>query len=332
VLNVEYITVAFNPGTAVIYNTYELAQLKPYLTVTAHFDDDTTAVVNNYTLSGTLATGTSAITATYGGKSAIFTVNVVEWLTSISAVFTQGSATIYDTDSLDTLKQYLTVTATYADSTTATVTDYTLSGTLSVGVSTITVSYSGKTATFNVVVTADNAVYTLTNRVFNNDGAVNTETNILSSDHDFTILCDTDFAGQQTGTTWKLLSWANPTSPYAGVVVQNHNTGSKYMLVQWMTAKNVSSSSSDIPLNINYTGRVRLVFTHTQGSNSMKYFVKIGTDEIITNTLSSSFTPITTNLAIGGTLSGSQVFNGTVNSFRLYDTVLTQTDIDAFLE
>lgn len=153
VLNVEYITVAFDPGTAVIYNTYELAQLKPYLTVTAHFDDDTTAVVNDYTLSGTLATGTSAITATYGGKSAIFTVNVVEWLTSVTAVFTQGSATIYDTDSLDTLKQYLVVTATYSDSTTATVTDYTLSGTLTEGTSTITVSYGGKTDTFNVTVT-----------------------------------------------------------------------------------------------------------------------------------------------------------------------------------
>lgn len=152
VLNVEYITVAFNPGAAVIYNTYELAQLKPYLTVTAHYDDDTTAVVNDYTLSGTLATGTSAITATYGGKSAIFTVNVVEWLTGISATFSPGSATIYDTDSLDTLKQYLTVTATYADSTTATVTDYTLSGTLTEGSSTITVSYGGKTTTFSVIV------------------------------------------------------------------------------------------------------------------------------------------------------------------------------------
>ena len=74
-------------------------------------------------------------------------------LESITAVFTQGSATIYDTDSLDTLKQYLTVTATYSDSTTATVTDYTLSGTLTEGTSTITVAYGGKTDTFNVTVT-----------------------------------------------------------------------------------------------------------------------------------------------------------------------------------
>ena len=74
-------------------------------------------------------------------------------VTSITAVFTQGSAVIYDTDSLDTLKQYLVVTANFSDSTTATVTDYTLSGTLTEGTSTITVSYGGKTDTFTVAVT-----------------------------------------------------------------------------------------------------------------------------------------------------------------------------------
>lgn len=80
-----------------------------------------------------------------GGKS----------LTSISAVFSQGSTVVYDTDSLDSLKTMLVVTANYSDSTTETVpsTDYTLTGTLSAGISTITVVYQGKTSTFNVAVT-----------------------------------------------------------------------------------------------------------------------------------------------------------------------------------
>jgi len=77
-------------------------------------------------------------------------------LTGITAVFSQGSAVIYDTDTLDDLKQYLTVTATYSDSTTATITAYTLSGTLTAGTSTITASYGGKTDTFNVEVTSEN--------------------------------------------------------------------------------------------------------------------------------------------------------------------------------
>ena len=39
----------------------------------------------------------------------------------ITAVFNQGANVIYDTDSLDTLKQYLTVTAYYDDGTNGTV-------------------------------------------------------------------------------------------------------------------------------------------------------------------------------------------------------------------
>ncbi len=74
-------------------------------------------------------------------------------LLSISAVFEQGGTVVYDTDSLDDLKPMLTVTANYDNGTSRTVTDYTLSGTLSVGTSTITVSYGGKTTTFNVTVT-----------------------------------------------------------------------------------------------------------------------------------------------------------------------------------
>lgn len=73
-------------------------------------------------------------------------------LVSISVVYTQ-SGTVYDTDSLDSLRADLVVTATYAGNTERTVTDYTLSGTLTVGTSTITVSYGGKTATFTVTVT-----------------------------------------------------------------------------------------------------------------------------------------------------------------------------------
>lgn len=143
-------------SSATIYNTDTLDDLKQYLTVTAFYSDGTSETVTTYTLSGSMDAGTQTITVSYGGKTTTFTVTVVEnSLVSISAVFTQGSATIYDTDSLDTLKQYLVVTATYSNSTTAVVTDYTLSGTLTVGTSTITVSYGGKTDTFTVTVSVN---------------------------------------------------------------------------------------------------------------------------------------------------------------------------------
>lgn len=50
------------------------------------------------------------------------------------------------------------MTAVYSDSTTETVTDYTLSGTLTEGTSTITVGYGGKTDTFTVTVSSNTLV------------------------------------------------------------------------------------------------------------------------------------------------------------------------------
>ncbi len=147
-----------------VYDTDTLDSLKPDLVVTALYDDQTTATVTNYTLSGTLTEGTSVITVSYGGKTTTFNVTVTApaTLSSITAVYTQ-SGTVYDTDSLDSLKSDLVVTAVYSDSSTETVasTDYTLSGTLTEGTSTITVSYGGKTTTFSVIVTenAKTAIY-----------------------------------------------------------------------------------------------------------------------------------------------------------------------------
>ena len=98
-------------------------------------------------------------------------------LSSITCVYTQ-SGTVYDTASLDDLKTDLVVTAHWSDNTTSTVTTYTLSGTLTEGTSTITVSYGGKTTTFNVTVSAAlPMLYPLTNGVYTlEDGSVLTIT------------------------------------------------------------------------------------------------------------------------------------------------------------
>jgi len=73
-------------------------------------------------------------------------------LVRISAVFTQGTAVFYTTTPINDLKAYLVVTGHYNDGTTETINDYSLSGTLIVGTSTITVTKEGKTTTFNVAV------------------------------------------------------------------------------------------------------------------------------------------------------------------------------------
>lgn len=97
-------------------------------------------------------------------------------LDHITAVYTQ-SGTVYDTDSLDGLKTDLVVTAVYEGGNTETVpaANYTLSGTLTEGTSTITVSYGGKATTFDVVVTSSSmpSGYVTDGLVFFLDGRLN---------------------------------------------------------------------------------------------------------------------------------------------------------------
>ena len=72
-------------------------------------------------------------------------------VTSLSVI---QNGNIFESDTLETARNYLTVKATYNDLSVATVTDYELSGELVAESSTLTVSYCGVTVTNNVTVTA----------------------------------------------------------------------------------------------------------------------------------------------------------------------------------
>ena len=122
------------------------------VSVTMGGTDITATAYNNGTITIASVTGVLVISAT--------AVVTEATLASISAVYIQ-SGTVYPFTSLDSLKRDLAVTATYSNSTTAIVSaaDYTLSGTLTEGTSTVTVTYGGKTATFSVTVTSGASTY-----------------------------------------------------------------------------------------------------------------------------------------------------------------------------
>ena len=158
------ISAVFTQGNNTIYEGSSVDSLKSMLVVNKLYNDNTTEVTTDYTLSGNLIVGTSTITVTNGTFTATFNVTVSEKpaseLTSIVAVYTQTS-TVTPSTALDSLKSEIVVTANYSDGSTAIINDYTLSGTLTVGTSTITITYEGKTTTINVNVTADTG-YTTT--------------------------------------------------------------------------------------------------------------------------------------------------------------------------
>ena len=147
------------------------------------------------------SSGTVSIPSVTG--NIVITATAVLQAQSITATYTQ-SGTVYDTDSLDSLKTDLVVTANYSGGTSETVpsTDYTLSGTLVAGTSTITVSYGGKTASFNVTVSS--MPYVTDGLIAYWDGIDNT-----GNGHDASATKWTDIVGgyeltmrETTHTTW----------------------------------------------------------------------------------------------------------------------------------
>lgn len=113
------------------------------------------ATVSSDGLVTSVGNGNAKITASCGSKRAVCNVTVSGFasLTGITATYTQ-SGPVYDTETLDKLKTNLVVVARYDDGTSAEITGYSLSGTLTEGNSTITVAYSGFVDTFTVIVSA----------------------------------------------------------------------------------------------------------------------------------------------------------------------------------
>ena len=90
----------------------------------------------------------------FAALEAAFNAADTTQLVAIQAVYVP-SKVVHDTDTLDSLRTDLTVTAVYANGVTEVITDYELEGTLAVGTSIIRVNHDGKTAVINVVVAQD---------------------------------------------------------------------------------------------------------------------------------------------------------------------------------
>ena len=130
------------------------------LVVTAKYNDNSTAVVTEYTTdpaNGATLTnlGENTVTVTYQEKTASFKITVTKVLTGIELDTTNVKKEYNYNEALDLTG--LVVTAKYNDNSTIVVTDYTtnpVNGTLltTVGDNTVTVTYQEKTATFKISV------------------------------------------------------------------------------------------------------------------------------------------------------------------------------------
>lgn len=177
-------------------------------------------------------------------------------LTRITAVYTQ-SGTVYDTDSLDDLKADLVVTAFYDNSTSEIVSTYTLSGTLAEGTSTITVSYGGKTTTFNVTVTHVRTVDYTDGYIDDNGEIVSATNNYVSNNYD--AVTAGDFVQVQN------------FSPASSVRVAEYDSSKNFIKRSFQTQSELHNGQS-YKLADN-TAFVRMGFVTTAPDNSFADYV-----------------------------------------------------------
>lgn len=159
-------TIKGNPYSATITASAGYTLTGATVSITMGGNDITATAYSNGVISIPAVTGALVISVS-AAQAAV---------SSISAVYTQ-SGTVYSTDSLDSLKTDLVVTATLEDSSSFIVSssDYTLSGSLSSASSTITVTFADKTDTVTVTV----AVVTLFSGTFLDGVSVSYSSNNL---------------------------------------------------------------------------------------------------------------------------------------------------------
>lgn len=253
-------------------------------------------------------------------------------LVAITAAYSQSGAVYPDTP-LNDLKDDLVVTAIYSDESTEVLqpSDYTLSGTLTVGTSVITVSYRGKTTTFNVTVTdIVSVLYEMPEAtVFTGSNFIDTQLLLMDADIDFTIMMK--FVNGVPSNLARILHCVNESGPpYQGI--QLYEGESSLMLSGQSTAAVTLSTypvtaETEIAVCIRHAaGTAQYYFDGTvDGVRQAQYTM------IHNKTVQFTNEPLYIGCAKYGT-STRYKWKGTMNEFKVKNTYISDSEVAAYFE
>lgn len=269
-----------------------------------------------------VSNGSCTITAKAGSYSASckVTVNVsgeIVTLQSISVTYAGGEVTV---GTALTDLTGITVTAHYSNGSTDTITGYTLSGEIVEGENTIMVSYEGKTTTFTVVGYVEEAettepVYRLAEATtFDGTNTVDTGYALCENYKAFTVVVDF------TSTTKSGSVFGCDKNASYGVGVKCQS--GYYWSVYW---------GSDVNKDVNNASNgVKYVITHEVNSNIAKAYY-IYKDALTTQELTIHERNYNSNMNFTNTVILGNHFTGIINDFKIYESVLSQEEINAYV-
>jgi hypothetical protein len=260
-------------------------------------------------------------------------------LTSISATYSGGDVAV---GTAVTALTGVVVTAHYSDGTSESVTGYTLSGTIAEGSNTVTVTYQGITATFTVTgvsesgeeepdVPVSDILYQLASPVVcNGDGTVfDTGATISAVDMDFTF-CTKITSNVQTSIAL-VVGDGEPRNQSGLAKGFNITRGRGWSKIHTLYAMGKSTSVPDDWI-IQSESQSIIVVSHVANSGTysikMAYPTKEGreSNSPSTATCTASFVAHDSTVKIG-----SDIFAGSVDDLVIYNRVLSDEEINAYL-
>lgn len=279
-------------------------------------------------------TALEAALASGGSDEPDVPVDPEKTLTSISATYSGGNVPV------GTSVLALTgvvVTAHYSDGSTATVTGYTLSGTIAEGSNTVTVSYGGKTTTFTVTGVAESGgddggetseiLYELpSTTTFDGTNSITTEAMLSDSDKDYSIV--TEFSVDSANLGKGKLIDAYKGSTMVGTTISVGKQSGYNKVKVMCNNKTVSSQSAFLGEGSN---TVKLVVVRTASDNKVIMNAKVnGVRDngdsgigLVSATANGAHTYVVKI--------GTDGFVGIVNELKIYNRVLTDEEIEAYL-
>jgi hypothetical protein len=256
-------------------------------------------------------------------------------LVRITAVFEQGSLTVYPETPLNDLKPYLTVTGYYKDGSTARIGDYALSGTLEVGTSVITTTKDGKTATFNVTVTQSPLIYKIDSGTDLTGQTFDTGVNAFGIDDDFTILASLRVlvVPASTSTSYVLINNGTIGGKNTLRLSFDEKNGVEYYVTNYVYGDSYQDKYTPGTVYANTEHDVIWVMRNENRQLKKQLYIdgtiRVNKTDDLAQYESSVFSG---NYTIGGFTASPAPISAMVNLFRIYDTALSDSDINSMLD
>lgn len=256
-------------------------------------------------------------------------------LESISAVYDAEEHTVYPWDPLDSLREYLTVTATYSDGSSQTVTDYTLSGTLNDTVNSITVSHLSVTAQVEIPVPdAVSLAYCLASgTVLDGSGGFDTGVKLADTNKSVTIIADiTDEEIVNRARTMFFLTDRNSSNALATYQISANSIADANDFVKRYGCIGDSSVSQNTSYVANSAHRLKIAMVHYSNTNTCGLYLNLdGTVVFNFQNMTGGWFANDQTAYIGQRPDSGYVWKGTVNIFAVFFRGVTQADIRRFL-